>query len=187
MQSLGIATEKIQIFDVPMSKERTPTKKDYEQIAKKIVAQWQDKRQSIAVCAQGDASFYSSVYYISELLTAQNIPIRRIAGIPAFIAAGTLANLHIVKQKEWLSVIPGVVTLEELRKECSKDTTVIIMKTPQSQEVIKKAIAIFQDSVFHYFENVGVRDKEFYTSDKEVILNREFPYFSLLIIQNKDR
>lgn len=187
MRELGIEKEKIKVFAVPMSKERALTQQDYAQTAKDIAERWQNDDEQIAVCAQGDASFYSSVYYISEMLIAQNIPVERIAGIPAFIAAGTLANIHIVKQEEPLRVIPGVVSFEELQDECAGENTVVIMKTPQSEEAIKKAIRQFSHSTFHYFENVGVKDKEFYTSEVANILNRKFPYFSLLIIQNKNR
>ncbi len=184
MTNLGIDTAKINVFDVPMSKERTLTKKDYEATAQKIQKHLETATETIAVCAQGDASFYSSIYYISELLAAQNIEIKRIAGVPAFIAAGTLANIHIVKQEERLRVIPGVVTYEDLEKECQTGNTVVIMKTPQSEAVIKKAIQTLSNTEFHYFENVGVTEKEFYTNDKSEILERKFPYFSLLIIKS---
>ena len=45
--------------------------------------------------AEGDAGFYSSIHYIFEKLQADNIPVQHIAGIPAFIAAGACAGLHI--------------------------------------------------------------------------------------------
>lgn len=185
VHSLGIESSKVHTFNVPMSKERSLTKKDYEIIAKKIAKHYKSEKYPIAVCAQGDASFYSSIYYISELLQAQQIPIQRIAGVPAFIAAGTLANIHIVKQEERLRIIPGLITLEELQQECHKGNTVVIMKTPQSEATLKQAIADFTDTEFHYFENVGVATKEFYTKDKQCITERKFPYFSLLIIQKK--
>lgn len=185
VRSLSIDKKKIHHFEVPMSKERTLTKKDYKATAERIAQHWKSQKGTIAVCAQGDASFYSSIYYISELLEAKNIPIERIAGVPAFIAAGTLANIHIVKQEESLRVIPGVVTLKELKKECIEGNTVVIMKTPQSEAVLKKAIIDFSETTFHYFENVGVTEKEFYTKEKRRILERKFPYFSLLIIQKE--
>lgn len=183
LRALDIDLGKIHTFDVPMSKERTRTKKDYEQTTNTIVKHWRSQGKSIAICAQGDASFYSSIYYISELMLDQGVEIQRIAGVPAFIAAGTLANIHIVKQEEHLRVIPGVVTYEELRKECTPNMTVVIMKTPQSEKAIKQAVQDFHKTTFHYFENVGVSEKEFYTKDKDVILERKFPYFSLLIIK----
>lgn len=183
LNELAIDSAKIHTFSVPMSKERSLTKKDYAATAKKIIQEWQTKEHNIAVCAQGDASFYSSIYYISELLKAQNIPISRIAGVPAFIAAGTLANIHIVKQEERLRVFPGVLTYEELKQECTPENTVVIMKTPQSETAIKQAITDFTNTEFHYFENVGVAEKEFYTQDKATILAQKFPYFSLLIIK----
>ncbi|PVX52161.1 precorrin-2/cobalt-factor-2 C20-methyltransferase [Balneicella halophila] len=186
MKTLGIDEGKIHPFDVPMSKERSLTKKDYETTAEKIASYFEKAEKDIVVCAQGDASFYSSVYYISELLTAKNLPIKRIAGVPAFIAAGTLANIHIVKQEERLRVLPGVFTMEELRQECEAKNTVVIMKMSQSEEIIKTAIQDFANTTFHYFENVGVEEKEYYTKSKNEILARKFPYFSLMIIQKSN-
>ncbi len=186
MTDLDIEAEKITIFDVPMHKDRILTLKAYDATAERIMEHLKTAKGEIAVCAQGDASFYSSVYYISELLEKQGIEIKRIAGVPAFIAAGTLAHIHIVKQEECLRVIPGVVTYEELKKEREAENTVAIMKMPQSEANIKKAIENFEDTDFHYFENVGVEGKEYYTNDKATILDRKFPYFSLLIIKKAD-
>ena len=179
---LDICETKINLFDVPMNKDRSLAKDSYNNIALSIAKEYRSDKK-IAVTAEGDAGFYSTIYYISENLQKQDIPINRIAGVPAFIASGTLANIHIVKQEEELNIIPGIISLDDLKYKLDLGNSIVVMKASQCEEVIKNAINLFEDTTFHYFENVGITDKEYYTADRAEISNRKFPYFSLIIIQ----
>jgi precorrin-2/cobalt-factor-2 C20-methyltransferase len=181
LSDLGIAQSKVKLFNVPMSKERSFAISSYQAVTYEITLQYQ-KGYNIAVTAEGHAGFYSSSYYIEENLIRQHIPTQQIAGIPAFIACGALANMHIVKQEEELNVIPGIISFEELTDKLSENKTLAIMKGSLSEDVIKQAVTDIKDISIHYFENVGVVGKEFYTQDKTEILVRKFPYFSLIII-----
>lgn len=181
---LDIEQSKINLFDVPMHKNRSLAIECYKNVASAIAEQYKNEYK-LVVTAEGDAGFYSTIYYISKNLQTQNIPINRIAGVPAFIACGTLANIHIVKQEEELNIIPGIISLEELTHRLKTGNSVVVMKASQCELIIKKAIEMLTNTEFHYFENVGIIDKEFYTSDRNEIINRQFPYFSLIIIQNK--
>lgn len=181
--SLGIGRNKIELFHVPMSKNRSLATLAYKQVAEKI-AGYYNKEMRIAVTAEGDAGFYSSAHYISDTLHALEIPTKRIAGVPAFIACGALANIHVVKQKEELTVIPGIVTKESLVEVLNRHNTVVVMKPSQSEDAIKRILQE-QGILFHYFENIGIVEKEYYTTDYDEIKNRKFPYFSLLIIQKQ--
>ncbi len=182
LRELNIDEAKIQIFTVPMSKNRELSIAAYKQVAQNIAKH--ANNNNIAICAQGDISFYSSAHYISDYLNGQNIDIKHIAGVPAFIAAANLANIHVVKQEEKLLVIPSINSYNELQNELQSTNTVVIMKLSQSEEAIKQAIDNFNNKTYHYFENVGIPDKEFYTNSKETILSRRFPYFSLLFIMD---
>ena len=103
--------------------------------------------------------------------------------IPAFIAAGALAGIHIVKQEEQINVIPGTASFDELSAKIENGMIIVIMKLPGCQEAIHTCIRQYADkAVFHYFENVGT-GKEYYTTDITTIHSKDFPYFSLLIIQ----
>lgn len=181
---LGIEQHKISLFDVPMNKNRSLAIESYNTIASIIAEQYKNGK-NVAVTAEGDAGFYSTTYYVSENLQAINIPVSRIAGIPAFIACGTLANIHIAGQDEELHIIPGIISLEELGCKLKEGKSVVVMKASQCEPVIKEAIKAIPNALFHYFENVGISNKEFYTSGKDEIISRQFPYFSLIIIQNK--
>ncbi len=178
---LKIDKAKIVLFNVPMSKDRSKAIECYKEASNKIIDCYK-KGLKIVVTAEGDAGFYSSVHYINTILDDMNIPVKRISGIPAFIACSTLANIHIVKQEEELNVIPGIISFETLQQKLNEGKTLVIMKASQCADVIKYGIKDIQGATFHYFENVGVVNKEFYTKNKEEILLREFPYFSLVII-----
>lgn len=180
---LGLEAAHIQLFSVPMSKDRSLALAAYAQIATLVAEQYQQGRK-VAVVAEGDAGFYSSSHYIFEYLFALHIPVEQIAGIPAFIACGALANLLIVKQTERLEVVPGLISVEELQALLEQGKTVVVMKASQCESVIKKATECIPAS-FHYFEHVGMGEQSYYTSDIQDIRQRSFPYFSLFIIQNK--
>ncbi len=181
LSELGIKTAKVRPFNVPMSMNRNEAIAAYGKASEEIRTLYEQGKR-VAVTAEGDAGFYSSIHYIQDSLMQKDIPTERIAGVPAFIACGALANLHIVKQEEELSVVPGTITAQSLLQQVKEGKTVVIMKVSKCIEAIKEAIKEEPTLNFHYFENVGSKEKEFYTHDTEVILNRTIPYFSLMII-----
>lgn len=181
LHELEIDNTKIHLFHVPMNKQRSEAVQVYQKVTRDIDRYYEDKYK-VVVVAEGDAGFYSSTHYISDNLISNKIPTERIAGVPAFISCGALANIHIAKQEEELTIIPGIIFSNDLKKRIEEGKSIVIMKPSQSEQEIKQAIAEIGNAVVHYFENVGIREKEFYTDDKQKIINRKFPYFSLLII-----
>lgn len=180
IKALDIETS-VSIFPLPMSKDRTLALKTYNDLCYKII---QDKQSGmrIAIVAEGDAGFYSSIQYLYEQLSSKSIPVERIAGVPAFIAAGSLAGLHIVKQEEHLHIIPGKTTEEELSSLTKEGFVIVIMKLPQCKAEINCFINQNPYLNYHYFEYIG-DERQFYTNDIREISNRTFPYFSLLLIR----
>lgn len=181
--SLGVDGAKIKLFDVPMSKNREMAIQAYKEVSELVYQAYQEGLQ-VAISAEGDAGFYSSSHYVTESLKLKGVEVDKIPGIPAFIASGALAHLHIAKQEEELHVVPGILTLEELTHKLNAGHAVVVMKASQCEEEIKQATKEFPNAYFHYFENVGL-PTEFYTQDISTILARKFPYFSLLIIKNE--
>ena len=181
MVELEIDSKKAIPFHVPMSKDRSLAIEAYNRVSKEAEQQYL-KGLKVAIVAEGDAGFYSSIHYIFDTLTTQNIPVEHIAGIPAFIASGALAGIHIVKQEEELNVIPGIISADDLINKIKSGKVVVIMKVSQCQEAVKECITVIPTATFHYFENVGVKDKEYYTNNTQEIIAHKFPYFSLMII-----
>lgn len=181
LRGLPIDGAKIVDFHVPMSKDRTFANQAYDQVCMEIserVAQG----AIVAITAEGDSGFYSSGNYMFEKLKSAGIPISTIAGIPAFIAAGAISGLHIVKQEEKLIVLPGHTDAKELQHLLSTGHVVVIMKLSQCPAEIRDFMIQNPGHEYHYYENVGATN-EHHTTLYNDILTKEYPYFSLMIIR----
>ena len=86
LQALPINMERVRLFHVPMSKDRTLANQTYDSICTEIAALVATGK-NIAITAEGDSGFYSSVNYMFDKLASMNLPITTIAGVPAFIVA----------------------------------------------------------------------------------------------------
>lgn len=181
VRQLGVGDDHIRRFLLPMSKRREAALQAYDGVYAEARA-LQDEGLHICIVAEGDAGFYSSVHYVFERLRADGRAAEHVAGIPAFIAAGALAGLHIASQEQWLTVLPGTATAQELERLIGDGGTIVIMKLSQCADEVRRCMARHPEYTYHYFENVGTAT-EFYTCDAAVVAARRFPYFSLMIVQ----
>lgn len=182
LHALDIPDTTLSRFALPMSKNRGQAFAAYDKVYSEASLLHKENKK-VCIVAEGDAGFYSSIHYIFEKLQADNIPVQHIAGIPAFIAAGACAGLHIASQEERLTVIPGIITAEEIEKYMEEKTTIVIMKLSQCIEEVHRCIHLHPEYNYHYVENIGM-EKEKYLHDTELISALSFPYFSLLIIRH---
>ncbi|MFI3281947.1 MAG: precorrin-2 C(20)-methyltransferase [Rikenellaceae bacterium] len=180
--NLGIETAKIECFNVPMSRNREATLTAYHDVATKAMELSMGGKK-VAITAEGDAGFYSSAQYIEENIWAAGGKTIRIAGVPAFVDCARLAQTHIVNQDSSFEVIAHVESPEQLQHAMHQDKSIVLMKISQWEESIKNVIRESHNHTFHYVESCGVEGKEFYTSQKEDILERKFPYFAIIIIK----
>lgn len=180
--SLGVDESKIECFNVPMSRMRQATIEAYRELAAKA-RELALEGAKVVITAEGDAGFYSSAQYIEEMLWAQGVKTERIAGVPAFIDCARLAQTHVASQDRSLEVIARIDSSEDLLHAMSQDKNIVLMKISQWEQVIKDVIRESQNHTFYYIESCGVQGKEFYTSDKQTILERKFPYFAIIIIK----
>lgn len=180
LRGLDIPEVSVRPFDLPMSKDRKKAFEAYDEVYESAGRRYR-LGQRVVIVAEGDAGFYSSIHYIFERLRADGVEVQRIAGIPAFIAAGAVAGLHIASQEERMIVLPGVVTATELAAYLQQPTVVVIMKLSQCAEEVHACIRLHPEYTYHYFENVGT-EKEYYSSSQEELREKKYPYFSLMII-----
>lgn len=181
LQALSIEAFHIHPFLLPMSKDRSQAQQAYDRVYTTAVES-QRQGKKVVIVAEGDAGFYSSVHYIYDKLIATNISVEQIAGIPAFIASGAMAGMHIVSQEEKLMVLPGNITTTELESYLEKGIVIVIMKLSQCKEAVHQCISLHPNYAYHYFENVGT-EKEYYTQNREELIEKAYPYFSLMIIR----
>ncbi|NDV81986.1 precorrin-2 C(20)-methyltransferase [Bacteroides sp. 51] len=181
LHQLEIPDDKIRLFPLPMSKDRSLAMQVYDRMFESAAALYKEAYR-VAVVAEGDAGFYSSIHYVYDRLHTIHIPVCSVPGIPAFIACGAIAGLHVVQQEERLVVIPGNTNVEELSELLDSNMTVVIMKLSQCTDELHRFIPSHPSYYYHYFENAGT-EKEYYSTDISELQNKAFPYFSLMIIQ----
>lgn len=180
VKALDIRPEKIRLFMLPMNRERKAAMESYDALYEKVKDAYA-AGLDVSVVAEGDAGFYSSIQYVYDKLIDGGVEVKRIAGIPAFIAASAVAGLHIVKQEERLMVIPGILSAEDLAEKIEQGYVVVVMKLCACREAVLQCMESHPGYAYHYFENIGT-DREYHTDDCELLRKRKFPYFSLMIL-----
>ena len=93
LQALPVNMERVRLFHVPMSKDRTFANQAYDALCTEI-ASLVATGKNVAITAEGDSGFYSSVNYMFDKLASMNLPVTTVAGVPAFIAAGAIGLRH---------------------------------------------------------------------------------------------
>ena len=181
LHSLEIPPHSLSLFELPMSKDRSKALAAYDKVYE-VATGLHGKGQRVVIVAEGDAGFYSSIHYIYDKLQANGIPAECTAGIPAFIAAGAWAGLHIASQEERMIVIPGIATATELQTYLQQRIVVVIMKLSQCTDEVHTCMQLHPEHTYHYFENVGTQ-KAFYSCNTAELKEKRFPYFSLMIIR----
>lgn len=178
VRSLGIEGQKIKLYPLPMSRDRSEARNAYQALCEELVRRKAEGKR-IVVTAEGDAGFYSSTRDICEGLQAKGIDWQQTPGVPAFIAAGAEAGVHVVSQNERLTVFPG--TMEGVAEAVGRGDSVVIMKLSACAEAAHRYLQKQPQTACHYFERIGTPEA-FYTDDRDEIQRRTFPYFSLLLL-----
>lgn len=182
----GIENCKVAKIDIPMSSDRNMAKEIYRHTADIIETEWHEG-MSIAVATEGDTGIYATTHYVMDCLTEREIPVRQMPGIPSFIAAASIAGLHLVKLKERLLVVPGLITEEEIEQYVENGINIVIMKLSKATENIHRCLQDHPEYIYHYFENIGAEGEkaEKHITDTDELKKMDYPYFSLMIIQKE--
>lgn len=183
LRQLDIREEKVSRFAVKMSKQRAEALAAYDATFAEILRQYQEGKK-VCVTAEGDAGFYASIHYLYERLEKAGCPVEHIAGVPAFIAAGARAGIHIVSGDEALTVVPGTATADEIARLIDHKGAVVIMKLSKCSQNVRELFKLHPEYAYHYFENVGTPG-EVYLNELTQMDSRPFPYFSMLIIRRQ--
>ena len=175
---LDIDQGKVITVKVPMSHEREKANAVYDELASTLKKE-HEAGMTIAVATEGDSGIFATTHYVMDRLMEMGVECEQTPGIPSFIAAASIAGLHLVKLQERLLIIPGKISAEEIINLTSEGYNLVIMKLSMAFEDVSKAFLEAKDLQFHYFENIGTPNQK-YEILKEMPNN--FPYFSLMII-----
>jgi len=175
---LDIDQSKVTTVKVPMLHDHEKANAVYDELASTIRKE-HEAGMNIAVATEGDSGIFATTHYVMDRLMEMGVECEQTPGIPSFIAAASIAGLHLVKLQERLLIIPGKISAEEILRLTSEGYNLVIMKLSLAHEAVSKAFFEAKDLQFHYFENIGTPNQK-YEILKE--MPNIFPYFSLMII-----
>lgn len=144
------------------------------------IARHLDAGRTVAVLSEGDPLFYGSYMHLHVRL-AGRYDAEVIPGITAMSGCWSLAGVPIVQGDDVLSVLPGTLAEEELRRRLADAEAAVIMKVGRNLPKIRRAL-----------EAAGCLDKAIYV-ERGTMSNAamtpltakadgEAPYFSLILV-----
>ena len=178
----GQAARSLETVVVPMESRRDAALAIYKNIYEKAAQAYREGKR-VAVAVEGDAGIYASMHYVLDRCCDADLPVGQQPGIPSFIAAAGMAQLHLASRQERLTIIPGNITRTEIETYLVEGHTLVVMKLSRCEETIKQCLTAHPEYDWHYFENVGTTNAVHLTHPSDILL-RSFPYFSLLVLRH---
>ncbi len=165
---------------LPMSLDRNMAESVYTNAFEQLLGDYKAGK-TISFVAEGDISFYSTFAYLLDRIHAEGLRFSMIPGIPAFILAGSQAQIPLTKQDESLLVLSQCIDIAQLDAACHANATVVLMKpTTLKTELLDYLIS--RKGTFIYAERLGT-PAEFICNEVSILRGRDIPYFSIFIFR----
>lgn len=163
---------------VPMTTDRAPAQAAYDAGAAQIRMALDSGTDVICLC-EGDPLFYGSFMYLLARLD-QDYPVEVIPGVTSISACSAAARRPLVARNERLTVLPGPLDEDELRRRIEGADAVAIMKVGRHAAKIKAV-----------FAELGLLDRAIYVERASMDNERQLPlaqapdkapYFSMVLM-----
>ncbi len=154
----------------------------YAQSADRIAAHL-DAGRDVALLAEGDPLFYSSYMHMHTRLT-QRFDAVIVPGVTSVSAASAAVSTPLVQGDQVLTILPGTLPTDELRRRLADTDAAVILKLGRSYPAVRTALSEagrLDDA--HYVERAS-------TSRQRVLAAAEVdptsvPYFALAMVAGK--
>ncbi len=144
------------------------------------VAEVLDRGCDVAVLCEGDPFFYGSYMYLHSRL-AHRYPTEVVPGVTSILAGAAVIGEPLVSRDEELTVLSGVLPIDELEARLRRSDAAVVMKLGRNLAKVRTAI-----------ERAGLLGRAHYveratTADQRILPLAEVdaatvPYFSLVVI-----
>ncbi len=172
----------------PYVQERAVLKAAWKNAAVKV---WQYLQQGddVAFVCEGDVSFYSTFSYLAQTLQQihPEVLVQSIPGVCSPMAAASALGLPLTVAAEKLVVLPAIYQLNELEAVLDWAEVVVLMKVASVYEQVWQIL-----NQRNLLERSRVVERA--TLPEMIIYNDlrdrpclQLPYFSILIVQVRDR
>ena len=166
------------VMDVPMTTEREPAQRAYDDGAAAIACALLDGQDVVCLC-EGDPFFYGSFMYLYARL-ADKFRVEVVPGVTSVTTCAARAGMPLAARNERLTVLPGPLSKEKLMDRIEGADSVAIMKVGRHMRKIRSVI-----------EDLGLLDQATYIEraslPDEVVCPladapENAPYFSMILI-----
>jgi precorrin-2 C20-methyltransferase / precorrin-3B C17-methyltransferase len=156
----------------------------YRESADRIAAHL-DAGRNVALLAEGDPLFYSSYMHMHTRLT-ERFDAVIIPGVTSVSAASAATGTPLVQGDEVLTILPGTLPVDELKRRLADTDAAVVLKLGRSYPAVREALS-----------SAGRLDETFYveraSTPKERVLpagevdDASVPYFSLAMLPGAPR
>jgi precorrin-2 C20-methyltransferase/precorrin-3B C17-methyltransferase len=153
---------------------------DFYALAAERIAVHLDAGRDVALLAEGDPLFYSSYMHMHNRLT-ERFEAVIVPGVTSVSAASAATGRPLVQGDEVLTILPGTLPPDELRRRLIDSDAAVVMKLGRSYPVVRDVLS-----------SIGRLDEAYYverasTSRQRVLPAGEVdettvPYFSLVML-----
>jgi precorrin-2 C20-methyltransferase/precorrin-3B C17-methyltransferase len=156
----------------------------YRESADRIAAHL-DAGRNVAVLAEGDPLFYSSYMHMHTRLT-QRFDAVIVPGVTSVSAASAATGTPLVQGDEVLTILPGTLPVDELKRRLADTDAAVVLKLGRSYPAVREALS-----------SAGRLDETFYveraSTPRERVMpagevdETSVPYFSLAMLPGTAR
>ncbi|HIU58278.1 MAG TPA: precorrin-2 C(20)-methyltransferase [Candidatus Ornithomonoglobus merdipullorum] len=174
-----IKDKKVIEFVMPMSKDHSELRKNYEETAN-MIAGYLDKGADIAFITLGDVTVYSTYMKVNEIVKDMGFETELIPGITSFCAAAARLNTALCERNEPLVIMPASY-------ELSADLmllpgTKVFMKAGREADRLCDILRDCGcDAKVYMAERCGMEGERFAYNLEEI--NMPVGYFTLFIVK----
>ncbi len=180
----GLLHKELKGFFLEMTADRIQATETYDTVAQNISTAYRAGKK-IAIVCEGDLSLYASFSYILARLNTLQLPVTLIPGITSFSLGAAQHQIPLSVLDDKIAIIPRVQTIAEIEHYFTNFDTLILMKIRSGWNQLKTQL-VTKDWHFYYCEKLGTSAAHV-TTDIHTIVEKEIPYFSLLIIKKENK
>ncbi len=151
----------------------------YREAAERIAAHL-DAGRDVALLAEGDPLFYSSYMHMHTRLT-ERFDAVIVPGVTSVSAASAATGTPLVQGDEVLSIIPGTLPVDELRRRLADTDAAVVLKLGRSYPAVREALSSagrLGDA--YYVERASTPRQRVLPADQ--VDDDKVPYFSLAML-----
>ncbi|MGV0790944.1 precorrin-2 C(20)-methyltransferase [Mycolicibacterium sp. XJ1819] len=151
----------------------------YRDSAERIAAHL-DAGRDVALLAEGDPLFYSSYMHMHTRLT-QRFDAVIVPGVTSVSAASAATGTPLVQGDEVLSILPGTLPIEELRRRVADADAAVVLKLGRSYPAVREALSSTGRLEDAFYVERASTDAQRVSPAAEVD-EASVPYFSLVML-----